>query len=306
MYRRLWLGEHRGERDSVQDGLPPSLFMRGERDLEKKNPHRSCTSDIPPPSLLSPFLLVLLCCSDLFICYIKDSPGDERPCVGAGVRTCVCQRALTVAFTVVWVDESVIVCACWCVCVCVCETINCKHRPEPVMRQGGRDSAATNANNLLLNEIQKPTHTHTLTHSHTLLIFRKKSRCPQTLQQASEATITGLLLISASISFMRKRSSCLPSSADTSQLARVILTSAFISSGPSSIPAPWVETCSCPPGFVGQFCERCAPGFTWDDPGRGPLSACVPCNCHQHGSCHPETGNEQNFYRAFGVCAEFK
>ena len=119
MYRRLWLGEHRGERDSVQDGLPPSLFMRGERDLEKKNPHRSCTSDIPPPSLLSPFLLVLLCCSDLFICYIKDSPGDERPCVGAGVRTCVCQRALTVAFTVVWVDESVIVCACWCVCVCV-------------------------------------------------------------------------------------------------------------------------------------------------------------------------------------------
>ena len=174
------------------------------------------------------------------------------------------------------------------------------------MRQGGRDSVATNANNLLLNEIQKPTHTHTLTHSHTLLIFRKKSRCPQTLQQASEATITGLLLISASISFMRKRSSCLPSSADTSQLARVILTSAFISSGPSSIPAPWVETCSCPPGFVGQFCERCAPGFTWDDPGRGPLSACVPCNCHQHGSCHPETGNEQNFYRAFGVCAEFK
>lgn len=149
-------------------------------------------------------------------------------------------------------------------------------------------------------------HTLTHSHSHTLLIFRKKSRCPQTLQQASEATITGLLLISASISFMRKRSSCLPSSADTSQLARVILTSAFISSGPSSIPAPWVETCSCPPGFVGQFCERCAPGFTWDDPGRGPLSACVPCNCHQHGSCHPETGNEQNFYRAFGVCAEFK
>uniref|UniRef100_A0A671X8X7 Laminin, gamma 3 n=1 Tax=Sparus aurata TaxID=8175 RepID=A0A671X8X7_SPAAU len=82
----------------------------------------------------------------------------------------------------------------------------------------------------------------------------------------------------------------LSSSADTSQLAQVILTSAFISSGPSSPPAPWVETCSCPPGFAGQFCERCAAGFTRDDPGRGPLSACVPCNCHQHGSCHPETG----------------
>ncbi|XP_044031394.1 laminin subunit gamma-3 [Siniperca chuatsi] len=76
----------------------------------------------------------------------------------------------------------------------------------------------------------------------------------------------------------------------TSQLAGVTLTSAFISSGPASPPAPWVESCSCPLGFAGQFCERCAPGFTWEDPGRGPFSTCVPCNCHQHGTCHPETG----------------
>uniref|UniRef100_A0A8C4NVY6 Laminin, gamma 3 n=1 Tax=Dicentrarchus labrax TaxID=13489 RepID=A0A8C4NVY6_DICLA len=76
----------------------------------------------------------------------------------------------------------------------------------------------------------------------------------------------------------------------TSQLAGVTLTSAFISSGPASPPAPWVESCSCPPGFAGQFCERCAPGFTREDPGRGPLSTCVPCNCHKHGTCHPETG----------------
>lgn len=39
--------------------------------------------------------------------------------MGAGVQACVCQRALTVAFTGAWVDESVIVCACWCVLVCV-------------------------------------------------------------------------------------------------------------------------------------------------------------------------------------------
>uniref|UniRef100_A0A3B5B3F7 Laminin subunit gamma-3-like n=1 Tax=Stegastes partitus TaxID=144197 RepID=A0A3B5B3F7_9TELE len=76
----------------------------------------------------------------------------------------------------------------------------------------------------------------------------------------------------------------------TSQLAGVTLTSAFSSSGPASRPVPWVESCSCPPGFVGQFCEQCAPGFTREDPSRGPLSTCVPCNCHNHGTCHPETG----------------
>ncbi|XP_071322534.1 laminin subunit gamma-3 [Trachinotus anak] len=76
----------------------------------------------------------------------------------------------------------------------------------------------------------------------------------------------------------------------TSQLAGVTLTSALISSGPASPPAPWVESCSCPLGFAGQFCERCAPGFTREVPGRGPFSTCVPCNCHHHGTCHPETG----------------
>uniref|UniRef100_A0A3Q1H167 Laminin, gamma 3 n=1 Tax=Acanthochromis polyacanthus TaxID=80966 RepID=A0A3Q1H167_9TELE len=76
----------------------------------------------------------------------------------------------------------------------------------------------------------------------------------------------------------------------TSQLAGVTLTSAFSSSSPASPPVPWVESCSCPPGFVGQFCEQCAPGFTREDPSRGPLSTCVPCNCHNHGTCHPETG----------------
>ncbi|KAM3873803.1 laminin subunit gamma-3 [Diretmus argenteus] len=76
----------------------------------------------------------------------------------------------------------------------------------------------------------------------------------------------------------------------TSQLAEVTLTSAFLSSGPASPPAPWVEVCSCPPRYAGQFCEQCAPGFTREDPGRGPFSPCVPCNCHQHGPCHPETG----------------
>nr|XP_057920257.1 laminin subunit gamma-3 isoform X2 [Doryrhamphus excisus] len=75
----------------------------------------------------------------------------------------------------------------------------------------------------------------------------------------------------------------------TSQLAGVRLSSA-VSSAVAGPPAPWVESCSCPSGFVGQFCERCGPGFTREVPGGGPFSPCVPCDCHQHGTCHPETG----------------
>uniref|UniRef100_A0A8C6SND2 Laminin, gamma 3 n=1 Tax=Neogobius melanostomus TaxID=47308 RepID=A0A8C6SND2_9GOBI len=78
--------------------------------------------------------------------------------------------------------------------------------------------------------------------------------------------------------------------ADTSQLAGVSLASASITTDAESPPAPWVEFCSCPVGFMGQFCEQCSPGFTREQPGRGRLSACVPCNCHNHGTCHSETG----------------
>uniref|UniRef100_A0A7N6B0H3 Laminin, gamma 3 n=1 Tax=Anabas testudineus TaxID=64144 RepID=A0A7N6B0H3_ANATE len=107
-----------------------------------------------------------------------------------------------------------------------------------------------------------------------------------------DACMQLILLTSASISCMTNALFIFSSrlSPDTSQLAGVTLTSAVISSSPANHPAPWVETCSCPLGFAGQFCEQCAPGFTRKVPGRGPLSACVPCNCHQHGSCHPETG----------------
>ncbi|XP_029692909.1 laminin subunit gamma-3 isoform X1 [Takifugu rubripes] len=76
----------------------------------------------------------------------------------------------------------------------------------------------------------------------------------------------------------------------TSQLTSVTLISAAISDKLSGPHARWVESCTCPPGFAGQFCEQCAPGFTRQDPGGGPLSPCVPCNCHQHGTCHQETG----------------
>ncbi|XP_078721548.1 laminin subunit gamma-1 isoform X1 [Lampetra fluviatilis] len=71
-------------------------------------------------------------------------------------------------------------------------------------------------------------------------------------------------------------------------LQGISLTSARRGPGP---PAPWVEHCSCPPGYQGQFCESCAPGFTREEPGKGPFSSCVPCACHSHSAtCHPETG----------------
>ncbi|TSP36071.1 Laminin subunit gamma-3 [Bagarius yarrelli] len=81
---------------------------------------------------------------------------------------------------------------------------------------------------------------------------------------------------------------------DTSQLSGVTLMSATPTESftniPLTPPAPWVEVCACPLGFMGQFCELCAPGFTRDSPNDGPYSPCVPCDCNQHGMCHPETG----------------
>ena len=36
-----------------------------------------------------------------------------------------------------------------------------------------------------------------------------------------------------------------------------------------------VELCSCDDGYVGQFCESCAPGYSRNPPDGGPLAHCV-------------------------------
>ncbi|XP_066585793.1 laminin subunit gamma-1 [Prorops nasuta] len=55
--------------------------------------------------------------------------------------------------------------------------------------------------------------------------------------------------------------------------------------------ADWVEHCQCSHGYVGQFCESCAPGFHHDPPNGGPFALCVPCNCNGHAEiCEAETG----------------
>ncbi|KAL8178112.1 UNVERIFIED_CONTAM: Laminin subunit gamma-1 [Gekko kuhli] len=68
----------------------------------------------------------------------------------------------------------------------------------------------------------------------------------------------------------------------------VTITSARLGSG---IPATWVESCTCPTGYLGQFCERCALGYRRETPSLGPYSPCVPCFCNGHSdTCDPESG----------------
>lgn len=61
--------------------------------------------------------------------------------------------------------------------------------------------------------------------------------------------------------------------------------------GNGGTPASNIEQCTCPEGYVGQFCESCAPGYRRDPVGGGPFDRCVPCNCNRHSeTCEPTTG----------------
>lgn len=56
-------------------------------------------------------------------------------------------------------------------------------------------------------------------------------------------------------------------------------------------PATWIEHCTCPEGYLGQFCESCAPGFRHSPSGGGPFMPCIPCDCNKHAEiCDAETG----------------
>ncbi|XP_078417510.1 laminin subunit gamma-1-like [Cetorhinus maximus] len=57
-------------------------------------------------------------------------------------------------------------------------------------------------------------------------------------------------------------------------------------------PAQWVEKCTCPTGYEGRFCEKCASGYTRQRSKLGSFSKCVPCTCRgSSDTCDPETGS---------------
>ncbi|XP_068512887.1 laminin subunit gamma-3 isoform X2 [Anas acuta] len=84
-------------------------------------------------------------------------------------------------------------------------------------------------------------------------------------------------------------------------LSEVRLTSARPGPG---VQAGWVEECACPPGYSGQFCQSCAPGFKRDVPFGGPFVACVPCACNQHGDCEPHSGQCRCLHNTEGPSCE--
>ena len=73
-------------------------------------------------------------------------------------------------------------------------------------------------------------------------------------------------------------------------LSNVTLSSATYSPGQNL--SKFVEHCECPDGYLGQFCESCAPGYHRDPLNGGPFGTCIPCNCNEHSEdCDAETGS---------------
>ncbi|GAB0100956.1 Laminin subunit gamma-1 [Sergentomyia squamirostris] len=61
--------------------------------------------------------------------------------------------------------------------------------------------------------------------------------------------------------------------------------------GAAGRPATWIEQCTCPKAYLGQFCESCAPGYRHSPANGGPFMPCIPCDCNKHAQiCDSETG----------------
>jgi len=55
--------------------------------------------------------------------------------------------------------------------------------------------------------------------------------------------------------------------------------------------ALWIEKCTCPSGYTGEFCQTCDAGFTREIQNGGSFVRCVECSCNNHSTqCDPQTG----------------
>lgn len=60
---------------------------------------------------------------------------------------------------------------------------------------------------------------------------------------------------------------------------------------PGGAQATWIERCTCPEGYEGQFCESCKNGYRHDPPKGGSFAVCLPCQCNGFAEfCDPYTG----------------
>ncbi|XP_017778618.1 PREDICTED: laminin subunit gamma-1-like, partial [Nicrophorus vespilloides] len=61
--------------------------------------------------------------------------------------------------------------------------------------------------------------------------------------------------------------------------------------GITNKPAKWIEECECPTGYIGQYCEFCAPGYKRVKSETNKFGICQQCECNNHAFyCDSESG----------------
>jgi laminin gamma 1 len=65
--------------------------------------------------------------------------------------------------------------------------------------------------------------------------------------------------------------------------------------------ATWIEKCTCPHGYQGQFCENCLPGYRREVLNGDASVRCIPCSCNNHSTvCDQQTGKCECMHNTVG------